>query len=100
MGKKYSIQVKNDRIISVEVDGIAYASADDIPDPDDRAKMSFMTDSFPDMEWDLPESELETKPFIVPKLIVPLFLAVALLMLAIASFSPVCQGANRPRPGD
>lgn len=87
MAKKYSINVENDRIISIEVDGIQYASPDEIPDLDDRAKMLLITENFPDMDWDLPESELETKPFIFPKLIVPLFLAVSLLMLTIASFS-------------
>ncbi len=85
MAKKYSILVEDEEIIAVEVDGERYKTVDDIPDEDDREKMLLLVESWPGEEWERPEEEV--KPFLLPKLIVPLFLAVALLMLSIATVS-------------
>ena len=87
MAKKYSIIVENDKVVAVEIDGIRYKSVDDIPDEDDRGKMFFLVESWPGEEWEGPAEPV--KPFLLPKLIVPLFLFVALLMLGIAGFSGI-----------
>jgi hypothetical protein len=81
MAKKYSILVGNDEIVAVEVDGVRYKTVDEIPDDDDRGKMLLLTESWPGAE--------PARPFALPKIIVPLFLAVAILMLAIAVISGI-----------
>jgi hypothetical protein len=81
MAKKYSILVENDEIIAVEVDGVRYKTVDEIPNEDDRGKMLLLTESWPGPEWGMPEA----KPFLLPKIIVPLFLGIAILMLGIAT---------------
>ena len=83
MARKYSILVEKDEIVAVEVDGVRFKTVEDIPDEDDRGKMLVLTESWPGAEW----REEEVKPFLLPRLIVPLFLAVATLMLAIALIS-------------
>jgi len=85
MPRKYSLIVENDRVIAVEIDGVRYKSVDDIPDEEDRSKMFFLVESWPGEEWETPA--MAAKPFLLPKLIVPLFLAVAVLMLGIALWS-------------
>lgn len=85
MAKKYSLLVENDEVIAVEINGVRYESVDDIPDEDDRSKMFFVVESWPGAEGEAPAEA--AKPFLLPKLIVPLFLAVALLMLGIATIS-------------
>jgi hypothetical protein len=93
MAKKYSINVENDEIVSVEVDGVRYTNVDQIPDEDDRGKMLLLTESWPGEEWGLPPRE----PWGLPKVIVPLFLAIALLMLAIAAIAGVSAGRTLSR---
>ncbi|MBW4519877.1 MAG: DUF3592 domain-containing protein [Scytolyngbya sp. HA4215-MV1] len=39
MEKKYSINIENDQVVSIEVDGVQYDTPDQIPNPDDRAKI-------------------------------------------------------------
>jgi hypothetical protein len=39
MEKKYSINLENDEVVSVEVDGVRYEDPSQIPDPDDRTKI-------------------------------------------------------------
>jgi len=39
MTKKYSIQTENDKVVSVEVDGVSYTDPEDIPDKFDRKKI-------------------------------------------------------------
>lgn len=39
MAKKYSVNMENDEIISVEVDGIRYENPDEIPDRKDRERV-------------------------------------------------------------
>jgi len=100
MAKKYSVNVENDEVVSVEVDGVIYEHPDQIPDPDDREKilelMSKTTEEefdaefdkeFEDFDKEFKELEKESSKF--PILIVGIFLLVALLMLAIAVISGV-----------
>jgi HAMP domain-containing protein len=81
MAKKYSLNVENDKIISVEVDGVVYQRAALIPDPADRRQIRRMIAKSP--------CEAETESAQVSddlgKIILPLFLGISLLMLAIAS---------------
>jgi hypothetical protein len=80
MPKRYAI-IWEDEVLSVEVDGVRYEDAGQIPDPEDRARMLRLVASLSEM----PPAE----PFVVSRFIVPLFLAVALLMLSICAFTAV-----------
>lgn len=97
MAKKYSINVENDEVISVEVDGVQYISPDQIPDETDRDKIldliSKSTDGdfskdF-DKEFEAELHALESQSAGAPKIIVSIFLAVGVLMLVIALISTV-----------
>lgn len=85
MTKKYSINVKDDQVVAVEVDGIKYKSYDLIPDPDDRARMMLIAESFSDMDFSVQDG----KPSQLQKIIIPIFLAVTVLMLVITAISAV-----------
>jgi uncharacterized membrane protein len=100
MAKKYSVNVENDEVVSVEVDGVIYEHPDQIPDPEDRAKilqlMSETTDEEFDAEFDKAFEnfdeefrELEKQSAKFPTLIVAVFLLVAVITLAIAIISAV-----------
>ncbi len=95
MPKKYSLNVEGGEVVSVEVDGVRYERPDQIPDPEDRAKIELLmsrppSESFDDafdkqFEADLRELEKESASF--PKVIVAIFLGISILMLAIAAVS-------------
>lgn len=107
MGKKYSINTENGKVISVEVNGIQYEHPDQISDPDDRAQILrllanasddgldpiFEDESDPDFEPEFgPEfeahfRELEHQSEQLPKIIFWIFLAVAIPLLATAGIS-------------
>jgi Protein of unknown function (DUF3592) len=100
MAKKYSVNVENDEVVSVEVDGVAYEHPDQIPDPEDREKilelMSKTTDEDFDAEFDKDFEkfdqefkELEKQSAKFPILIVAIFLLVAVITLSIAVISGV-----------
>jgi hypothetical protein len=100
MAKKYSVNVENDEVVSVEVDGVAYEHPDQIPDPEDREKilelMSKTTDEDFDAEFDKDFEkfdqefkELEKQSAKFPILIVAIFLIVAVITLSIAVISGV-----------
>jgi len=104
MTKKYSVNVENDEVVSVEVDGVTYEHPDQIPDPEDRAKilelMSKTTEEDFDTEFDKEFEnfdeefkELEKQSAKFPILIVAIFLLVAVITLAIA----VISGVNTAR---
>jgi len=97
MAKKYSVNVENDEVISVEVDGVQYNSSDQVPDEADRDKIldliSKSTDEdfgkdF-DKDFEAEFRELERQSAGTPKIIVSVFLAIAALMLVIALISTV-----------
>ena len=100
MAKKYSINMENDELVSVEVDGITYTDPGDIPDPEDRAKIleliSKSTEDDFDAEFekefenfDQEFRELEKQSAKFPVLIVGIFLLVALITLSIAVISGI-----------
>ena len=81
MQKRYTINWEGDEVLSVEVDGVRYEDAGQIPDPEDRARMQRIVSSLSGMPV--------AQPFVVSRLIVPLFFAVAVLMLSICAFTAV-----------
>jgi hypothetical protein len=100
MAKKYSVNMENDEVVSVEVDGAIYAHPDEIPDPEDREKilqlMSRTEDDNIDAEFekefedfDKEFKELEKQSAKFPIVIVAIFLFVAVIMLAISVISAV-----------
>ena len=83
MPKRYTINWEEDEVLSVEVDGVRYEDAGQIPDPEDRARMLQMVSSLSELA--VPVAE----PFILSRVIVPLFFAVAVLMLSICTFTAI-----------
>jgi hypothetical protein len=101
MSKKYSIHWENDQIVSVEVDGVAYAHTDQVPDPADRAQIERLIarssgDDFDedfdtefDQKFESEFKELEKQSARLPVILVGIFLAVGVLMLVIAALATV-----------
>lgn len=99
MSKKFSVNYEDDRLVSVEVDGVLYDGPDQIPDPQDRDKifqlMAGSSDEYYDVFFDKsfdPEfeaefQELQRQSARFPTMIVGVFLAIAVIMLAIAGIS-------------
>ena len=98
MEKKYSVNMENDQIVSVEVDGIKFSDPNDIPDLQDRAQvLRLMTmsgrrdlranDLVNTFDHDFRELEHTSNRF--PNMIISVFLIIALIMLAIAIISGV-----------
>jgi Ca2+/Na+ antiporter len=101
MAKKYSVNVDdNDEVVSVEVDGVVYKHPDDIPDPEDRARILSLMDQSSDDDFD-PEfekafenfdeefREMESQSAKFPVLIVAIFLIVAGITLTISTISAI-----------
>jgi hypothetical protein len=97
MAKKYSVNVENDEVISIEVDGVQYESPDDIPVEADRNKILNLIekttgDDFGedfDKEFEAEVSQMQRQSAGAPKIIVSIFAAVGALMLVIALISMV-----------
>jgi hypothetical protein len=100
LAKKYSINIENDEVVSVEVDGVVFANAEDIPDAMDREKINELISKSNDddneafdrefdrqFEKDVAEMQRDSRKF--PKVIMSIFLAVAALMLVIAVYSTI-----------
>jgi hypothetical protein len=85
MAKKYSVNMEGDRVVSVEVDGVRYSNAGQIPDADDRARMEMLLFGVSDLETEMPTG----KPSALPRVLTALFLSIAVLMLAIAGLTGV-----------
>ena len=89
MAKKYSVQMENDAVVSVEVDGVTYTNPDEIPDAGDRQKIQAMvsrsTAADPeesgqdelDREMAKDLREMRKQSASMPKLMVAIFLGVA-----------------------
>jgi len=96
MNKKYSLNMENGEIISIEVDGVLYHSLDEIPDPEDRARVIRLMSGPPERDeplLDLPQP----RPFPVGRIVFAVFLGVAVLMLVITVFAAFNAGAARAR---
>ncbi len=99
MAKKYSVQMENDAVVSVEVDGVTYTNPDEIPDAGDRQKIQAMvsrsTAADPeesgqdelDREMAKDLREMRKQSASMPKLMVAIFLGVAAIALIVAGIS-------------
>jgi len=85
--------MEDDQVVAVEVDGIQYDDPGQIPDAQDREKIleliSKSTDEDFDREFEEEFRELERQSAGASKIIISVFLGVALLMLVIALISTV-----------
>lgn len=102
--KKYSINWEEDIPISFEVNGVQYASLEDVPDEADRRKLEAMLDSSFDAEF--AEMEKDVKQIngpAVEKIIIAIFSGVAALMLLIAGTASISNilklGREESAPG-
>jgi hypothetical protein len=95
MTKKYSIQTENDKVVSVEVDGVSYTDPEDIPDKFDRKKIKTLIarttnpdfdDTF-DEEFAEDVREMKKQSAMFPRLIISIFLGIGVLLLIITGFS-------------
>ncbi len=82
MPKKSSFNVEDDRVASVEIDGIAYAVPDDIPDDEDRHRVELMPLSLDPSTGSHAGSGLP-----VEKILAVVFFGVSAITLLIALFS-------------
>lgn len=80
--KKYSINVEDGQLVSVEVDGVEYRDPEDIPDAEDRDMVEMLLVGGPDTaDDDFAEPFKESTA--LPNIILLVFGGVAVLMLAI-----------------
>jgi hypothetical protein len=97
MTKKYSIQMEDDRVVSVEVDGTQYDDPTQIPDEQDREKILELIakssdedfDKAFDKEFEGEFRELERQTAEMPKVIISIFLGIGLLLSIIATISTI-----------
>ena len=84
MAKRYAVNLEGEKVVSVEVDGVEYTRADDVPDPDDRATVRQLLAGGP------PEPESPTvRPFPVEKVVAGVFAALAAVMLLVAALTGI-----------
>ena len=119
MARKYSINWEDDEPVSFEVDGVAYASLDDVPDAGDRRKLEAMLDSveaedvsgekldvgfedFNQAEFEKNVREAQESGDKALQLVTVIFSGVAVLMLLIAGISSffILQKINREQSAD
>ena len=89
---KYSINWEDDQAVSFEINGVQYESLDDIPNESDRLKLEAMMNSAEDAEFDAAFEKMgkevpQTGDTPIEKIILPIFSAVAALMLLIAGIA-------------
>ena len=92
MEKKYSLNTRDGEIVSIEIDGVEYSNTDEIPDPEDRAKVEMLItntieDGFGedfDREFEEEFRQLERQSAKFPYLIVGIFAVIAIILLSIA----------------
>jgi len=106
MAKKYSVNMENDEVISVEVDGVRYATPEDVPNKNDREKIHRLisrlagggaddeardevdgfAESF-DLEFEADLRGLGRNATQGTKLFMMIFIGVAAIVLTVAAFS-------------
>jgi hypothetical protein len=118
MPRKYSINWEDDKPVSFEIDGVSYASLDDVPDAKDRRKLEAMLDSsetedefdeefdgfkdFDQAEFEKNVREAQESGDKAFKLVTYIFTGVAVLMLLIAGISVlfILQKTGREQSAD
>jgi hypothetical protein len=93
MRRRYAIGWEDNEVLFVEVDGVRYEDASEIPDPEDRARMLRLVSSLSELATPVAE------PFFLSRVIVPLFFTVALLMLSICVFTAVNTSRSLAKEG-
>jgi hypothetical protein len=94
---KYSVNIEDDEVVSIEVDGELYSSPDEIPDPKDREKVEAIIakmqgDDFDadfDRDFHQQFEELQRDSSKTSTIIISIFLGVAGIMLLIAVWSAI-----------
>lgn len=87
MGKTYKVHEDGGRVVGVEVDGVWYATPDDIPDPVDRERVRLLIGEPP------AAVEAPTRsPFPIERVVAGVFAAVAAVLLAVAVVTGVSTG--------
>lgn len=81
MAKKYSVNWKDGKVVSVEVDGVEYKNLKQIPDPEDRAEIMLLIPDMAETEMD----GIGSDP--ITRFITILFLAIGILMLLISAIT-------------
>lgn len=81
MEKHYSVNWKDGELVSVEVNGVEYASLEDIPDEEDRTQIELMMMGEASKIIDQPSGDGMTR------VVLSIFLAVGALMLVIFAIS-------------
>jgi hypothetical protein len=112
MQKKYSVNIENDEILSVEVDGVVYSNPEEIPDDQDRETVQMLIarsetenteELFDEKEFEAEFRRLEQETAHFPNLILAIFLGISVLLLAISAFSAYnavqTQAREEPAPG-
>lgn len=99
MGKKYSVQMEDGKLVSVEVDGVKYTNPDEIPDDRDRlaveelvTRMENGEDGFdPGLEQEFQSDlqELRRQSVRMPKVMAAIFGGIAVILLVISALSTV-----------
>jgi hypothetical protein len=96
MAKRISVNIENEEVLSIDIDGILYLNPDDIPDPVDRSKVEAIIASMQEEEhteferdFDRQFSNLQQESSRTSKLIIAIFLGVAVVLLLISIFSAV-----------
>jgi hypothetical protein len=93
--KRYTIIVEDDMVVGVEVNGQKYDAAIFIPDNIDQQRVEKMGEAATEI---FPDEDFETRTTSsLGKIVVSVFLAVALIMLAIAVISGVNTGKATAR---
>jgi hypothetical protein len=94
MAKRFSVNIENDEVLSIDIDGVLYDSPDDIPDPVDRSKAEAIIASMQEgneaefeREFDRQFANLQQESSRWSKLIIAIFLGVAGVLLLISILS-------------
>ena len=83
--KRYSVNYEDDQVVSVSVDGVEYASVDDIPDPDDRAEAELLLGGGLDIGKEMAEAEASGAG--LTRVLLGLFSTIGVLALAVAVYA-------------
>jgi hypothetical protein len=83
--KRYSVNYEDDEVVSVSVNGVEYASVEDIPDPDDRAAVELLPGG--ELDMDKARAEAEASGAGLTRVLLGLFSAIAVLALAVAIYA-------------
>jgi hypothetical protein len=95
-GKKYAIHWQGDEPVAYEVDGVRYKTLDDVPDPADQEKLMSLAVGIDDDDLDIPE----TPSIPLDRVLLTVFIGVAVLMLGIALYSATVVGRNLAREAE